>query len=124
MSNAVDIISSLVQYCPLPEVTAIELSEPQTTPEITIIQWLDTAKSEATEYLVSANADTFTGNEQHLHFECRAASSLGLGLTGRESPNNIVVTKFHSQDDSKTDQSNVGVKKVDADNTETLMSVL
>lgn len=72
----------------------------------------------------TGNASGFTGNEQHLHFECRTASSLGLGLTGRENPNNIVVTKFYSQDDSKTDQGAVGVKKVDVNNNETLMEII
>ncbi|MCD8031665.1 MAG: M23 family metallopeptidase [Bacteroides sp.] len=72
---------------------------------------------------ITGNASSYTGNDQHLHFECRTASKPGTGMTGRENPNNIVATKFYSQDESKTNQAAVGVKKVDADNNETLMAV-
>jgi len=70
----------------------------------------------------SGNASSLTGDDQHLHFECRTEVSPGLGLVSRESPNTIVVTKFYSQDEATT-QTTTGVKKVDADNTETLMNI-
>ena len=44
------------------------------------------------------------GADQHLHFECRTSSNLGIGLIGRISPNNVVLTKFYSQDESKPNQ--------------------
>ncbi|GEM_PF-6125350 len=73
---------------------------------------------------ITGNASSLTGNDQHLHFECRTSSNLSTGLTGRESPNNIVATKFYSQDETKTVQSDVGVKKVDAEGNETLMAII
>ena len=57
-----------------------------------------------------------------MHFECRISARLGPGLGGRESPNNIVQTKFRSQDESgKKIQSSIGVIKTDKDNIETKM---
>jgi murein DD-endopeptidase MepM/ murein hydrolase activator NlpD len=79
---------------------------------------------------ISGNASTFKNKEQHLHFECRTQLSLGKGLGGRTAPNSIVRTKFYSQDNAKdtdgnytANQINTGVKKVEANGTETLMSV-
>lgn len=42
----------------------------------------------------SGNAKGFTGEDQHLHFECRTSPGHQLGLGGKENPNNIVATKF------------------------------
>ena len=42
----------------------------------------------------SGNARGFTGEDQHLHFECRTSPGHQLGLGGKENPNNIVATKF------------------------------
>lgn len=72
----------------------------------------------------TGNASTMKGDDQHLHFECRTSSNLGIGLVGRVSPNNIVSTKFYSQDDSKLNQSGLGVKKVNKDGNETLMNII
>lgn len=44
----------------------------------------------------SGNAKGFTGEDQHLHFECRTSPGHQLGLGGKENPNNIVATKFSS----------------------------
>lgn len=63
------------------------------------------------------------GADQHLHFECRTSSNLGIGLIGRISPNNVVLTKFYSQDESKPNQSNLGVKKIDNNGNVTLMNI-
>lgn len=71
----------------------------------------------------TGNASSMTGDDQHLHFECRTASILGKGLNGRENPNNIVLTKFYSQDESQTNQTTLGVKKVH-DGNETLMNII
>lgn len=51
----------------------------------------------------SGNAKGFTGEDQHLHFECRTSPGHQLGLGGKENPNNIVATKFSS--------SNIGGSK-------------
>lgn len=68
----------------------------------------------------TGNASTMTGDDQHLHFELRTIQSPGLGLTGRENPNNIVTNKFYSQDpDANTNQTNTGVVKVDINATAT-----
>lgn len=42
----------------------------------------------------SGNAKGFTGEDQHLHFECRTSPGHQLGLGGKENPNSIVATKF------------------------------
>jgi hypothetical protein len=60
----------------------------------------------------------------HLHFECRTISKAGKGLGDRISPNNIVLTKFYSQDEAKSNQSAVGVKKEDESGVEYLMNIL
>lgn len=54
-------------------------------------------KSEVIGYAgTSGNAKGFTGEDQHLHFECRTSPGHQLGLGGKENPNNIVATKFSS----------------------------
>jgi len=70
----------------------------------------------------TGNASSMTGGDQHLHFECRTSDPLGTGLNGRLEPNLIVATKFYSRDTTKN-QTNVGVKKIEANGTETLMDV-
>lgn len=72
---------------------------------------------------ITGNANSMKGPDQHLHFECRTSSNLGIGLAGRISPNNIVLTKFYSQDESKLNQSSLGVKKIDKEGNETLMNI-
>jgi murein DD-endopeptidase MepM/ murein hydrolase activator NlpD len=65
----------------------------------------------------SGNADE---SSPHLHFENRTEKAPGKGLTGRETPNNIVDTDFTSQDPNAT-QTTTGVKKTvtNADGTTT-----
>lgn len=45
----------------------------------------------------SGNAKGFTGEDQHLHFECRTSPGHQLGLGGKENPNSIVATKFTAE---------------------------
>lgn len=45
----------------------------------------------------TGNAKGFTGEDQHLHFECRTSPGHQLGLGGKENPNSIVATKFTAQ---------------------------
>ena len=73
---------------------------------------------------ITGNAKTFRGIDQHLHFECRTAAKLGKGLGGRLSPNNIVLTKFYSQDPKNEMQSSLGVYKVDKNNKKTKMDCI
>lgn len=73
---------------------------------------------------ITGNAKTFRGFDQHLHFECRTAAILGKGLDGRLSPNNIVLTKFYSQDPKSKMQSSLGVYKVDKNNKKTKMDCI
>ena len=50
-------------------------------------------------------------NDAHLHFEARSERSPGKGLGGRENPNNLVDTKFQSQNEN-ANQTLTGVQKV------------
>lgn len=50
-------------------------------------------------------------NDPHLHFEARSERSPGKGLGGRENPNNLVDTKFQSQNEN-ANQTLTGVQKV------------
>ena len=52
----------------------------------------------------------------HLHFEDRTKPKTGKGLSEHISPNNIVDTKFNSQDPIPCDQKYTGVQKVTSDN--------
>lgn len=52
----------------------------------------------------SGNAKGFTGEDQHLHFECRTSPGHQLGLGGKENPNNIVATKFSASNIRGTKQ--------------------
>lgn len=72
----------------------------------------------------TGNASSLAGKDLHLHFECRTAANLGKGLVGRESPNNIVLTKFYSQNENQKNQTNLGVIKVDAKNNRTIMNLM
>ena len=73
---------------------------------------------------ISGNAKSFTGQDQHLHFECRTPALLGRGLSGRFSPNNIVETKFYSQNPNAKSQGTCGVLKIDKNKTETKMDII
>ena len=71
----------------------------------------------------TGNAGNMEGKDQHLHFEFRSKRQAPLGLDGRLNPNEIVPTKFTSQDSSKTRQKFVGVVKEDEDGTRTKMDI-
>ncbi len=73
---------------------------------------------------ITGNAKSFKGLDQHLHFECRTSAKLGKGLSGRLSPNNIVLTKFCSQDPKSNMQSSLGVYRIDKDNKKTKMDCI
>lgn len=59
----------------------------------------------------TGNAQGMTGADQHLHFEARTSPNHQMGLGGKESPNNIVATKFRSADPKAANQSQVTVVK-------------
>lgn len=59
----------------------------------------------------TGNAQDMTGADQHLHFEARTSPAHQMGLGGKESPNNIVATKFRSADPKAANQSQVTVVK-------------
>ena len=61
------------------------------------------------------NTSNLTGKDQHLHFEARVQVENALGLTGKMDPNEIVDTKFFSQDPAVKPQSDMGIIKVDKD---------
>ena len=56
----------------------------------------------------------------HLHFELRDIATSKKGLTGKRNPNEIVDTKFISQDPTKFPQKNVGVIKITENGEEKL----
>lgn len=59
----------------------------------------------------TGNAKGMTGADEHLHFEARTSPAHQIGLGGKESPNNIVATKFWSANPKATNQSQVTVMK-------------
>ena len=62
---------------------------------------------------VTGNADE---SSPHLHFELRTKTYAGKGLKNRVNPNEVLTTKFVSQDGSAT-QTTTGVVKVTEDGT-------
>lgn len=71
----------------------------------------------------TGNAGNMEGKDQHLHFEFRSKQYAPKGLDGRDNPNNVVPTKFESQDSSNLAQNSVGVVKVDEDENITIMNI-
>lgn len=59
----------------------------------------------------TGNAQGMKGADEHLHFEARTSPAHQMGLGGKESPNNIVATKFRSANPKSTNQSQVTVVK-------------
>jgi len=66
----------------------------------------------------SGNAEGLKGEDEHLHLELRTTPYPGKGLTGREDPNEIVDTKFESNDPSHVPQKDVGVTQKEVQNKE------
>ena len=50
----------------------------------------------------TGNASSMKGVDQHLHFEIRTQRNCGLGLKGRQDPNDFVDTKFVIDPDDPT----------------------
>ena len=63
----------------------------------------------------TGNAKGMKGKDQHLHFELRTQKKGAKGLTGKRNPNEIVDTKFKSQNPDKRPQTTVGVIKITSD---------
>lgn len=59
----------------------------------------------------TGNAQGMTGADQHLHFEARTSPAHQIGLGGKESPNNIVATKFRSANPQAVNQNQITVVK-------------
>jgi murein DD-endopeptidase MepM/ murein hydrolase activator NlpD len=57
----------------------------------------------------------------HLHFENRKKKITGKGISGHNNPNDIVDTKFTSQDPN-ANQTNTGVRKTTSDGTVTIQN--
>ena len=72
----------------------------------------------------TGNASNLKGLDQHLHFELRSQPQGAKGLTGKIDPNDIVDTKFISQNAETKPQSDVGVIKINKDGTEEYMHVI
>ena len=73
---------------------------------------------------VTGNASDFKGKDQHLHFEARTQKENASGLTGKMDPNEIVDTKFVSQDPNRKLQNQVGVIKISPDGKEEKMNLI
>ncbi|HEU5291914.1 MAG TPA: peptidoglycan DD-metalloendopeptidase family protein, partial [Cyclobacteriaceae bacterium] len=71
---------------------------------------------------MTGNAKNLPLDQAHLHFELRSEPSPGKGLTGRLDPNQVLDTKFYSQD-RKANQTSTGVIKVDSNNNITIMDL-
>ncbi|MEN9994457.1 MAG: hypothetical protein RL762_1114 [Bacteroidota bacterium] len=63
----------------------------------------------------TGNAKGQPAEDAHLHFELRSSPSPGLGMTGRLNPNEVLDTKFYSQDPEAINQATVGVLKEQKD---------
>lgn len=70
----------------------------------------------------TGNAQGQALSEAHLHFEYRSEPSPGLGLGGRLDPNDVLDTKFYSQN-TAANQTNTGVIKVETDGSRTAMNL-
>lgn len=73
---------------------------------------------------VTGNAKNKKGKDQHLHFELRTKKESRKGLDGKRNPNEIVDTKFESQDPTKVPQSSVGIIKIRKDKTKEILNVI
>ena len=71
----------------------------------------------------TGNAERMKGKDEHLLFEFRSQKGSQLGLGGKLNPNEIVPTKFKSQDPSAKPQNKVGVIKVGEDGKVTIMNI-
>lgn len=71
----------------------------------------------------SGNAENMTGKDQHLHFELRDQKENAKGLVGKRNPNEIVDTKFVSQDPNAPKQKEIGVIKIYKDGREEIKNI-
>ena len=72
---------------------------------------------------ISGNAVNLTGKDQHLHFELRDQKENAKGLVGKRNPNEIVDTKFVSQDPNAPKQKEIGVIKIYKDGREEIKNI-
>jgi len=70
----------------------------------------------------TGNAQGQALSEAHLHFEYRSEPTPGLGLAGRLDPNDVLDTKFYSQD-LNANQTNTGVIRVNQDGSRIAMNL-
>ena len=71
----------------------------------------------------SGNAKNMTGKDQHLHFELRDQKGNAKGLVGKRNPNEIVDTKFVSQDPNAPKQKEIGIIKIYKDGREEIKNL-
>lgn len=62
--------------------------------------------------------------DQHLHFELRSHPENASGLTGKMDPNEIVDTKFESQNPHVNPQANIGIIKIHKDGTKEYLEII
>ncbi|WP_283115662.1 peptidoglycan DD-metalloendopeptidase family protein [Alistipes putredinis] len=71
----------------------------------------------------TGNAASKGVKDQHLHFELRTQRQGARGLTGKKNPNEIVDTKFYSQNSDYPYQREIGVVKIDSEGKKEEMDV-
>lgn len=73
---------------------------------------------------ITGNASNLRGLDQHLHFELRTQANNAKGLSGKRSPNEIVDTKFKSQNELAKRQNELGIIKIRKDGTEEFLQII
>jgi murein DD-endopeptidase MepM/ murein hydrolase activator NlpD len=71
---------------------------------------------------VTGNAKNLPESQAHLHFEYRSEANPGRGLKGRLDPNEVLDTKFYSQNPN-VNQTVTGVIKKDKDGNKIKMDI-
>ena len=72
----------------------------------------------------TGNAKTSSEIDEHLHFELRTQKENIKGLTGKKNPNEIVDTKFISQDPDAKPQNKTGVIKISKDGSVEIKDII
>ena len=71
----------------------------------------------------SGNAENMTGKDEYLHFELRDQKGNAKGLVGKRNPNEIVDTKFVSQDPNAPKHKEIGIIKIYKDGREEIKNL-